>query len=89
LKKINEELSYVDVYNASLNSKYMTKANNALALGDAVKARRYYNKVLSMDPENLLVKSGIEKTEAYTSEVLKERNRDKNRKRIRIFMEEI
>ncbi|MDR2818432.1 MAG: PorV/PorQ family protein [Endomicrobium sp.] len=82
LKKINEELSYVDAYNASLNSKYMTKANNALALGDVVKARRYYNKVLSMDPENLLAKSGIEKTEAYTSEVLKERNRDKNRKRI-------
>jgi tetratricopeptide (TPR) repeat protein len=82
LKKIDEELSSVDIYNASLANKYMTKANSALSVGDVVKARRYYNKVLSMDPENLLAKSGIEKTESYTRGVLVEKIREKNRKRI-------
>jgi tetratricopeptide (TPR) repeat protein len=82
LKKINDELSYVDVYNVSVTNKYMAKANDALANGDIIRARKYYNKVLDIDSENLLAQGGIEKTEAYTSDVLSENNREKNRKRI-------
>jgi tetratricopeptide (TPR) repeat protein len=82
LKKINEELAYVDIYNVSVTNKYMTKANDALANGDIVRARKYYNKVLDIDPENLLAIGGIEKTEVYTSDVSVENNREKNRKRI-------
>ncbi|MDR2436815.1 MAG: PorV/PorQ family protein [Endomicrobium sp.] len=82
LKKINDELSYVDAYNVSVTNKYMTKADDALANGDIIRARKYYNKVLDIDPENLLAQGGIEKTEAYTSDVLSENSREKNRKRI-------
>ncbi|MDR2399616.1 MAG: hypothetical protein LBD61_04230 [Endomicrobium sp.] len=82
LIKIDEELSSVDAYNLSLVSKYMNKANNALSKGDVVKARKYYGKVLSRDPENLFAKGGMEKTESYTYDVLVEKNRQTNRKRI-------
>jgi tetratricopeptide (TPR) repeat protein len=82
LIKIDEELSSVDAYNLSLVSKYMNKANSALAKGDVVKARKYYGKVLSMDPENFLAKSDMGKTESYTYDVLVQENRQENRKRI-------
>jgi tetratricopeptide (TPR) repeat protein len=82
LKKINDELSYVDAYNASVTNKYMAKANDSLANGDIVRARKYYSKVLDIDPENLLAQGGIEKTEDYTSDVFVKNNREKNRKTI-------
>jgi tetratricopeptide (TPR) repeat protein len=82
LKKIMNELASVDAYNASLIDDWLRSGNKALQNGNAVKARKNFNKILEIDPENALAKNGIEKTENYTNKVSIEVERDKNRKRI-------
>jgi tetratricopeptide (TPR) repeat protein len=82
LRKINDKLSNVDLYNAKIINGYMQKANNALKKGDIVKAKRNFNKVLDMDPGSLLAKKGLEQSDEYSNQVKLEMERNKNRARI-------
>jgi tetratricopeptide (TPR) repeat protein len=82
LKKINDKLSNVDLYNAKIINGYMQKANNALKKGDIVKAKKNFNKILDIDPSNLLAKKGLEQSDEYSNQVKIEIERDKNRARI-------
>jgi tetratricopeptide (TPR) repeat protein len=82
LKKINDKLANVDLYNAKIIKGYMQKANNALKKGDIVKAKKNFNKVLNRDSENLLAKKGLEQSDEYSNQVKLEIERNKNRVRI-------
>ncbi|MDR2395986.1 MAG: PorV/PorQ family protein [Endomicrobium sp.] len=82
LKKINNKLAEVELYNAEIINGYMRKANNALKKGDIVKAKENFNKVLDMDSVNLLAKKGLEQADDYSNQVSIEMQRDKNRARI-------
>jgi tetratricopeptide (TPR) repeat protein len=82
LKKINDRLAEVDLYNAEAVNNYMKKANNALKQGDIVKAKKNFNKVLDIDPGNLLAKKGLEQSDEYSANVALEMERNKNISRI-------
>ena len=60
----------------------MRRANKAIDRGDAVAASNYFNKILELDPENSLAKTGVEKVDEYTNIVSIERERQKNKDRI-------
>lgn len=82
LQRIIDELSDIDVYNARRVNEYMRKATLALDKGDVTKAAKNYSKVLELDPENTLAKTGIERVNEYSEEVDIERERQKNSERI-------
>ncbi|MCL1971564.1 MAG: tetratricopeptide repeat protein [Endomicrobia bacterium] len=82
LQKIIDELSDIDIYNARKINEYMRKADAALDKGNVVKAAKYYSRVLDLDPENTLAKTGIERVNLYSDEVGVERERQKNSERI-------
>lgn len=82
LQRIIDELSDIDIYNARRVNKYMRRANKAIDRGDAVAASNYFNKILELDPENSLAKTGVEKVDEYTNIVSIERERQKNKDRI-------
>jgi tetratricopeptide (TPR) repeat protein len=82
LQRIIDELADIDVYNARRVNDYMRKANLALEKGDAAKAAKNFSKVLEIDPDNTLAKTGIERVNQYSEEVEIERERQKNSERI-------
>ena len=82
LQKIIDELSDIDIYNARKINEYMRKADAALDKGNVVKAAKYYSRILELDPENTLAKTGIERVNLYSDEVGIERERQKNSERI-------
>lgn len=87
LQKINNKLAEVDLYNAEIINEEMKKANNALKKGDIVKAKEHFNKVLDMDPINLLAKKGLEQADDYSNQVAREMQIDKNKTRIEYLWE--
>ncbi|MDR2426355.1 MAG: tetratricopeptide repeat protein [Endomicrobium sp.] len=82
LQRIIDELTDIDVYNARRVNEYMRKANLALEKGNVAKAAKNFSKVLDIDPENTLARTGIEKVNEYSEEVEIERERHKNSERI-------
>lgn len=82
LQRIIDELSDIDVYNARRVNEYMRKANLALEKGDVTKSAKNFSKVLELDPENTLARTGIEKVNEYSEQVEIERERRKNSERI-------
>lgn len=82
LQRIIDELNEIDMYNARRVNKYMKQANKSIEKGNAVDAVKYFNKVLELDAENSLAKTGIEKVDEYTYIVSVEREREKHKEQI-------
>ena len=78
LQRIIDELADIDIYNARRVNTYMKKAERALEKGDVVNSAGNYSKVLELDPENTLAKTGIERVNEYSDDVSVERERQKN-----------
>ncbi|MCL2144688.1 MAG: tetratricopeptide repeat protein [Endomicrobia bacterium] len=82
LQKIIDDLADIDMYNARRVNEYMRKAESALDKGNVTKSAKNYSKVLEIDPENTLAKTGIERVNLYSEEVEIVRERQKNSEEI-------
>lgn len=60
-------------------SRFIARADDAFTRNDLLSARRYYNMVIALDPENMAAKSGSEKVRDAILEMQQAKVREENR----------